>query len=60
MHLELDLVSKAGGQAVQTVIREFSPWQQVRCETVRCLGETGFSFLQMWPFLRKFCLQLVK
>ena len=41
--LGLDLASKADGQAVQTVIRGFSPWQQLRCETVRCLGETGFS-----------------
>ena len=40
----LDLVSKVDGQAVQTVIREFSPWQQLKCETVRFLGETGFSF----------------
>ena len=42
--LRLDLVSEANGQAVQTVIRGFSSWQQLRCETVRCLGETGFSF----------------
>ena len=42
--LGLDLVSKANGQAIQTVIRGFSPWQQLRCETVRFLGETGFSF----------------
>ena len=32
------------GQAVQTVVRGFSPWQQLRCERVRCLGKTGFSF----------------
>ena len=38
-HLGLDLVSKTDGQAVQTVIRGFSPWQQMRC-----LGETAFSF----------------
>ena len=42
--LGLDLVSKVDGQAVQTVIRGFSPWQQLKCETVRCLGETGFYF----------------
>ena len=42
--LGLDPVSKADGEAVQTVIREFSSWQQLRCDTVRCLGETGFSF----------------
>ena len=42
--LELDLASKADGQAVQTLIRGFSPWQQLRCETVRCPAETGFSF----------------
>ena len=41
--LGLDLVSKADGPAVQTIIRGFSPWQPLRCETVR-LGETGFSF----------------
>ncbi|GFS76261.1 hypothetical protein TNCV_4667981 [Trichonephila clavipes] len=33
-----------GSSSVQTVIRGFSPWQPLRCETVRCLGETGFSF----------------
>ena len=37
--LGLDLVSKADGQPIQTVIRGFSPWKQLRC-----LGETGFSF----------------
>ncbi|GFU27715.1 hypothetical protein TNCV_516071 [Trichonephila clavipes] len=40
----LDMVSKEDAQVVQTVIRGFSPWQPLRCETVRCLGETGFSF----------------
>ena len=29
--LGVDLVSKADGRAVQSVIREFSPWQQLRC-----------------------------
>ena len=42
--LGLDLLSKVDGQAVQTLIRGFSPWQQLSCETVHCLGETGFSF----------------
>ncbi|GFV22121.1 hypothetical protein TNCV_5006041 [Trichonephila clavipes] len=32
------------GQAVQTVIHGSSPWQPLRCETVRCLGQKGFSF----------------
>ena len=39
MRLGLDLVSKADGQAVQTVIRGFSPWQQLWCEALRCHGE---------------------
>ncbi|GFV80725.1 hypothetical protein TNCV_4618871 [Trichonephila clavipes] len=43
--LGLDLVSKVDGQAVETVIRGFSPWQPLRCETVRVEhGETRFSF----------------
>ncbi|GFT92151.1 hypothetical protein TNCV_1972951 [Trichonephila clavipes] len=41
------------GQEVQTVIRGFSPWQPPRCETVLCLGETGFSFsINMAVFLQ--------
>ena len=54
--LGLDLVIKADGQAVQTVIREFSPCVR-RCIL---LVKHDFLFLQMRPFFRKFGLQLVK
>lgn len=37
--LWLDLVSKEGGQAVQTVIRGFSSCQLLKRETPRCLDE---------------------
>ncbi|GFY03255.1 hypothetical protein TNCV_1172151 [Trichonephila clavipes] len=41
--LGIDLVSEADCQAAETVKRGTSPWKPLRCETVRCLGETGFS-----------------
>lgn len=41
--LGLDLVSRADGQAVQTVICWFSPMKTLRNETVRSLGKTIYK-----------------
>ena len=43
-HLELDPVSKMDGQAVQTVIFRFLPWQLLVYETKLCLCKTAHSF----------------
>ena len=60
--LGLDLVSRADGQAVRSVIRGFSPWQPLRCETVRCPDETGFSFsanVAVFPQVRPSACQVM-